>query len=208
MPCSASSRRCDSLARSARIAPWMRGCSVLTRPSRISGEPVTAATEVTAMPRSCEVAQRAAGRQDLEAELDETAGELVDAGLVRHRDQRAPPILTDDRRNRNGRRLGLHAWLAHRDLSSHELAVEERVKGTCASVSRRGSLTIRPESIEGRSTRSAPPASSQTKRSIAAPSVSARLNDTAATPKAVERSSKTPTPERPPMRLYSAPMKG
>ena len=29
----------------------MRGCSVLTRPSRISGEPVTAETGVTATPR-------------------------------------------------------------------------------------------------------------------------------------------------------------
>ena len=36
--------------RSARMPPCTRGCRVLTRPSSISGEPVTSSTSCTGMP--------------------------------------------------------------------------------------------------------------------------------------------------------------
>ena len=142
-----------------------------------------------------EVAQRAAGREDLEAQLDQAARERVDAGLVRHRDERAPALLGHDRNDRSGRRLGLDSRMAHRDLSSHGDGVGKRFTATGARARARLSFTMRSESMEGRRSGSAPPASSQTKRSIEEPSVIARLNETAATPNAVERSSKTPTPE-------------
>ncbi len=37
------------------MPPWILGCRVLTRPSRISGNPVTSATWRTLMPASCKV---------------------------------------------------------------------------------------------------------------------------------------------------------
>src|SRR5271166_5759094 len=40
------------MSRRARMPPWMRGCSVLTRPSRISGKPVNSPTALTLNP-SC-----------------------------------------------------------------------------------------------------------------------------------------------------------
>src|SRR5690606_16051014 len=52
MPCSAMVSRCSALSRRASRPPWIFGCSVLTRPSRISGDPVCAATSVTARPDS------------------------------------------------------------------------------------------------------------------------------------------------------------
>ena len=59
---------CAVLRRSAgpRMPPWTRGCSVLTRPSRISGAPVKSLTSRTGTPAACERLGRAAGRQDLE----------------------------------------------------------------------------------------------------------------------------------------------
>src|SRR5689334_12727002 len=50
MPCCSSSAMCASSARRARMPPWMAGCSVLTRPPKISGKPVTSLTERTSMP--------------------------------------------------------------------------------------------------------------------------------------------------------------
>ncbi len=47
------------------------GWSVFTRPSSISGKPVTAATSVTGRPASRSVPGRATGRHELEAERDE-----------------------------------------------------------------------------------------------------------------------------------------
>src|SRR5262245_3816395 len=47
MPCAASALMCAGRSRRASRAPWMRGCSVLTRPSSISGKPVTCDTSVT-----------------------------------------------------------------------------------------------------------------------------------------------------------------
>ncbi len=52
MPCSASSAASDERLRLARMPPWIFGWSVLTRPSRISGKPVTAETAITGTPAS------------------------------------------------------------------------------------------------------------------------------------------------------------
>src|SRR5688572_4421670 len=56
MSCSASCSSCASFVRSARIPACTRGCSVFTRPSSISGKPVTSSTGVTSIPASRSVA--------------------------------------------------------------------------------------------------------------------------------------------------------
>ena len=50
MPSSASWAWCDGLAVSASRPACTRGCSVLTRPSRHSGKPVSSSTLVTGTP--------------------------------------------------------------------------------------------------------------------------------------------------------------
>ena len=50
MPRSLSSATWESKSRLARIPAWMTGCRVLTRPSRISGNPVTSESSVTGSP--------------------------------------------------------------------------------------------------------------------------------------------------------------
>ncbi len=52
MPAALMVSMCSALSRRASRPPWIFGCSVLTRPSRISGEPVWAATSVTVRPES------------------------------------------------------------------------------------------------------------------------------------------------------------
>src|SRR5947209_6323496 len=52
MPCASIAAMCSTLPRRASKPPWMAGCSVLTRPSSISGKPVCVATSVTASPAS------------------------------------------------------------------------------------------------------------------------------------------------------------
>ena len=81
-PCApASSRR-------ASRPPWMRGCSVFTRPSSISGKPVYSATSVTGSADSASSARGAAGGQQRDAPLMQRPRELDDAGLVGDGDQR------------------------------------------------------------------------------------------------------------------------
>ena len=67
----------------------MRGWSVFTRPSSISGKPVTAATSVTGRPAVAQRRGRAAGRDELEPEPDEARSERGQARLVADREQRA-----------------------------------------------------------------------------------------------------------------------
>src|SRR5690554_3386844 len=55
MPCSSSWRRCSSSSRRASRPPWILGWSVLTRPSRISGKPVSSATPCTGSPASAKI---------------------------------------------------------------------------------------------------------------------------------------------------------
>ena len=52
MPAARSASRWSARRRSARSPAWTRGWSVFTRPSSISGKPVTAATSVTGRPAS------------------------------------------------------------------------------------------------------------------------------------------------------------
>src|ERR1051326_5024349 len=52
MPCSANVARWSGRSRRASSPPWIAGCNVLTRPSSISGNPVTAVTSVTGSPTS------------------------------------------------------------------------------------------------------------------------------------------------------------
>src|SRR4051812_13603568 len=47
MPCSRMAAACSGLSRRASRPPWILGGSVFTRPSIISGKPVTSATSVT-----------------------------------------------------------------------------------------------------------------------------------------------------------------
>ena len=52
MPCSSSAARSSGWSRRARIAAWIRGCSVFTRPPRSSGISVRSSTRVTSRPCS------------------------------------------------------------------------------------------------------------------------------------------------------------
>ena len=77
-------------SRRARMPPWTAGWSVLTRPSRIPGAPVTVATSITVEPGVAQQAGGAAGRDQLDAEAGELARELDQPRLVRDREQGAP----------------------------------------------------------------------------------------------------------------------
>src|SRR5580765_8680173 len=52
MPWSRAASRSSWWSRRARMPPWIAGCRVLTRPSIISGKPVTSETGITARPAS------------------------------------------------------------------------------------------------------------------------------------------------------------
>jgi len=52
MPWACSAAMCSGKSRRASRPPWIFGCSVLTRPSSISGKPVWSATSVTGRPAS------------------------------------------------------------------------------------------------------------------------------------------------------------
>ena len=74
LDCAAASCSRWSASRwSASTPAAIRGWSVLTRPSSISGKPVTSATSVTSRPCLAQRARRAAGRDELEAEPGERA---------------------------------------------------------------------------------------------------------------------------------------
>ncbi len=87
--CSAAARRCSSLSRTASNPAYRRGCSVLTRPSIISGKPVKSSTARTGDASLGQGACGAASRDDLHAQLDQATGKVDDAGLVRDRKQRS-----------------------------------------------------------------------------------------------------------------------
>ena len=67
----------------------MRGCSVLTRPSIISGKPVTAATSVTLRPASLKAFEVPPVEISCDAVLGERLGEVDEPGFVRDRQQGA-----------------------------------------------------------------------------------------------------------------------
>ena len=89
MPCAAIEAACSLLSRIASRPPCTLGCSVFTRPSIISGKPVSSATSSTLRPASASALRGAAGRDELDAVAGERAGEIDQAGLVGHREQGA-----------------------------------------------------------------------------------------------------------------------
>ena len=76
-------------ARGPAAPPWIFGCSVLTRPSMISGKPVRSATSRTGEPGVAQRACGAAGRKQFDAARGQRAREFDEAGLVGNREQRA-----------------------------------------------------------------------------------------------------------------------
>ncbi len=77
--------------RSARIPPWTAGWSVLTRPSSISGRPGHLGDLDVVDARRGERLGGAAARDELPPEIGETAGELLEPGLVVDGQQRPHP---------------------------------------------------------------------------------------------------------------------
>ena len=84
-----SAARCSGSSRSASSPPWMRGCSVFTRPSIISGKPVTALTSVTARPASASVLAVPPVERISTPCAASARASVDDARLVGDREQRA-----------------------------------------------------------------------------------------------------------------------
>ena len=83
MPCSASACMCSGLARIARMPPVIFGCMVFTRPSSISGKPVTSETSFTGDAGFANQARRAAGGDQLGAQRGKCAGKFDDVRSCR-----------------------------------------------------------------------------------------------------------------------------
>ena len=98
MPYSAMSAWCSGLVGSASRPPWIFGCSVTTRWSRIAGTPVSSARSVTGVPGGGNRLGRAAAADHFPAELVQARGELDDAGLVVHGEQRSGHVSDSTRR--------------------------------------------------------------------------------------------------------------
>src|ERR1700756_4822114 len=79
---------CSALPRIASRPPCTLGCSVLTRPSIISGKPVRSETSRTARPAAVSAARGARG-DDLDTAGGQRLREFDQAALVGHRDQGA-----------------------------------------------------------------------------------------------------------------------
>ena len=69
MPCSCMAAACSGSSRTPSSAPWTAGCSVFTRPSMISGKPVSSDTSRTGDAGRSDRLRRAAGRDQLDAGL-------------------------------------------------------------------------------------------------------------------------------------------
>ena len=67
--------------RSARMPPWIFGCSVLTRPPSISGEPVTSATSLCAIAGLGELCRRVAAGDELPPEIGQALREGTSPSL-------------------------------------------------------------------------------------------------------------------------------
>ena len=79
--------RCFGVGR-PRMPPWTRGCSVLTRPSRISGAPVKSLTSRTGTPASASACAVPPVDRISRPAAESRRRELDHPGLVRDRDQR------------------------------------------------------------------------------------------------------------------------
>ena len=64
------------------MPPWTSGCSVFTRPSIISGKPVTSEIADDGESGLLQGARGSAGRHQFEAAADKSAGEVEETGLV------------------------------------------------------------------------------------------------------------------------------
>ena len=89
MPCSVIAAACSGASRTPSRPPCTTGCRVFTRPSIISGKPVSSATSFTGRPAAAMAARGAAGRDQLDAGGGQRPGGLDEAGLVGDRDQGA-----------------------------------------------------------------------------------------------------------------------
>ena len=116
-----SGRRCRGCA---SRPPWIFGCSVFTRPSIISGKPVTSATSVTATPASRALGG-AAGRDE------------VDAVLARARAKSTRPVLSR-RRSARGQSC---SW---RDASGMHRCNRSEPRLQAAMRHRRSGLRVQP----------------------------------------------------------------
>ena len=102
--------RWSASRRSARMPPWIRGWSVLTRPSSISGKPVTAATSVTGRPASRSVRAVPPVETSSKPRPTRPRAEVDQAGLVgdreegpaRRRDRGIGPLEVDATRRPSG----------------------------------------------------------------------------------------------------------
>ena len=88
MPWACSSAMCSGRSRRASRPPCTTGCSVFTRPSSISGEPVTSDTCSTAQPRLRERPVSPARADQPVPCLLQSPRQLHHAGLVVHADER------------------------------------------------------------------------------------------------------------------------
>ena len=89
MPCAAIAAAWSALSRMASRPPCTAGCSVFTRPSIISGKPVSSPTSRHGKPGLAERLARAAGGDELDAVAGERAGKLNEPGLVGNGDEGA-----------------------------------------------------------------------------------------------------------------------
>ena len=87
MPCSAIACAWSASSRTASRPPWTLGCSVLTRPSIISGKPVRSETSRTVEPRVAQRLGGAAGRDQFDAVPRQRRAQFGEPALVRHRQQ-------------------------------------------------------------------------------------------------------------------------
>ena len=89
-PCSAIAARARARSRRASSAPWIAGCSVFTRPSSISGKPVTSSTVMTGDARRLRSVAAVPPVETIsQPSCDQALGERDDPALVADRDQRA-----------------------------------------------------------------------------------------------------------------------
>ena len=133
MPCVSRSARCDSLPRSASRPPWIFGCSVFTRPSSISGEPVTSSTRVTGMPASASAADVLPDDTSSTPSSCSAARQLDEAGLVP----------TESQRLRSAPRSDLERSAVRARISAWRHDVHPRARGPSAR-SHRGTSGARP----------------------------------------------------------------
>ena len=90
MPSSASCASCAGLAVSASRPACTLGCSVLTRPSRHSGKPVSSSTRGDGHPGGRDPGRGTAGGDDLDAGRVQPGRQVLQPGLVVDADQRPP----------------------------------------------------------------------------------------------------------------------